>query len=60
MPIFEYKCITCKKVVDKVQKLGTISSTICPVCGTPTLVKLFSVPYFCLNENNINKSGTLT
>ncbi|WP_371363581.1 hypothetical protein SRRS_44620 [Sporomusa rhizae] len=44
MPIYEYSCKECGKVVELLQKSGTANAGItCPECGQDTLAKVLSV-----------------
>lgn len=44
MPIYEYACKKCGKVVDLLQKMGTEAAGIpCPECSRDTLAKKLSV-----------------
>ncbi len=44
MPIYEYSCKQCGKVVELLQKSGTDNAGItCPECGRNTLAKVLSV-----------------
>ena len=41
MPIYEYRCTACGRVVEKWQKISDASFTQCPACGG-SLTKLIS------------------
>ena len=44
MPIYEYECKKCGKVVDLLQKMGTDKAGVnCPACGEDALAKKLSV-----------------
>ena len=44
MPIYEYACKKCGKVVDLLQKMGSDKAGIpCPACGEDALAKKLSV-----------------
>lgn len=43
MPIYEYKCKNCGKVIEIFQKT-TEEKPICPNCGSEDLQKLLSIP----------------
>ena len=44
MPIYEYSCKKCGKVVELLQKMGTDKPGVgCPACGEDKLVKILSV-----------------
>ena len=43
MPIYEYRCDSCKTVVEKLQKFSDPPLTTCSACGGP-LEKLISPP----------------
>jgi len=43
MPLYEYKCIACQKLVEKIQKFSDPEITICPHCGG-TLQRVVSAP----------------
>ncbi|MFA4829608.1 MAG: zinc ribbon domain-containing protein [Thermodesulfovibrionales bacterium] len=47
MPIYEYECLSCKEVHEKVQKFSDEPLTICPKCGGK-LKKLISNTSFVL------------
>src|SRR6516164_555341 len=48
MPIYEYRCSSCGREHEALQKLSDPALTICPACGHPTLVKLVSAAGFQL------------
>jgi putative FmdB family regulatory protein len=43
MPLYEYKCISCQKQVEKIQKFSDPEITVCPHCGG-TLERVVSAP----------------
>jgi putative FmdB family regulatory protein len=43
MPLYEYKCIACQKLVEKIQKFSDPEITICSHCGG-TLERVVSAP----------------
>src|SRR5277367_1251106 len=43
MPLYEYKCISCQKHVEKIQKFSDPEITVCPHCGG-TLERVVSAP----------------
>jgi putative FmdB family regulatory protein len=44
MPIYEYSCKECGKLVELLQKSGTDKAGMsCPVCGKDALLKVLSV-----------------
>ncbi len=44
MPIYEYSCKQCGKVVELLQKTGTTNAgVLCPACGADALAKMLSV-----------------
>lgn len=47
MPIYEYECNSCKKVIEIMQKITSDPETVCPTCGGP-LKKLVSRTSFQL------------
>ena len=47
MPIYEYECLSCKEVHEKIQKFADELLTICPKCGGK-LKKLISNTSFVL------------
>ncbi|MBT9537660.1 MAG: zinc ribbon domain-containing protein [Nitrospirota bacterium] len=47
MPIYEYECLSCKEVHEKIQKFADEQLTICPKCGGK-LKKLISNTSFVL------------
>lgn len=48
MPIYEYRCESCKTELEKLQKISDPPLVECPECGKPTLVKLISASSFRL------------
>lgn len=55
MPIVEYKCESCHKRVDILQKLNEKLVLTCPYCREDTLVKLFSAPSFVVKGGYTNE-----
>lgn len=49
MPLYEYKCKDCGKVLEVIQKSDDEPLSGCPDCGTPTLVRCISVSGFRLS-----------
>ncbi|MBI5203659.1 MAG: zinc ribbon domain-containing protein [Nitrospirae bacterium] len=47
MPIYEYECLSCKEVHEKIQKFADEPLTVCPKCGGK-LKKLISNTSFVL------------
>lgn len=47
IPIYEYKCKLCNKVIEKIQKISDIPLTICEECGGE-LTRLISKSSFKL------------
>ena len=43
MPLYEYKCATCHKHTEKIQKFSDPEITVCPHCGGP-LERVISAP----------------
>ena|SRR5882724_7519357 len=43
MPLYEYKCTTCHKHTEKIQKFSDPEITVCPHCGG-TLERVLSAP----------------
>lgn len=44
MPIYEYSCKKCGKIVELLQKTGTTNpGVLCPACGEDALAKMLSV-----------------
>ncbi len=41
MPLYEYECAKCKKVIEMIQKFSDPALTACPTCGDP-VTKLIS------------------
>lgn len=58
MPVFEYKCTTCEKHIDVLQKVKEEPLITCPYCREDTLIKLFSAPTFTLIGSGYYKQGT--
>ena len=48
MPIYEYRCTSCKAELEKLQKISDPPLVECPECGKDTLVKLISASSFRL------------
>jgi putative FmdB family regulatory protein len=48
MPIYEYRCESCGKELEKIQKFSDPPLTECPACGKPALIKLVSASSFRL------------
>ena len=57
MPIYAYKCETCLKTLDTLQKYNDAVLTKCPYCHEDTLIKLFSAPQFTLIGDGFYKQG---
>ncbi len=45
MPLYEYRCETCQKVTERIQKFSDPPMEACPACGGP-VQKLVSSPAF--------------
>lgn len=43
MPLYEYRCTTCHKHTEKIQKFSDPEITLCPYCGGP-LERVISAP----------------
>lgn len=43
MPLYEYRCTTCGKSLEVLQRLGEAPLATCPTCGGP-LLKVLSAP----------------
>jgi putative FmdB family regulatory protein len=43
MPLYEYKCTSCHKHTEKIQKFSDPEITVCPHCGGP-LERVLSAP----------------
>ena len=48
MPIYEYRCTSCRAELEKLQKINDAPLVECPECGKDTLVKLISASSFRL------------
>ncbi|MEO7742908.1 MAG: zinc ribbon domain-containing protein [Usitatibacter sp.] len=48
MPIYEYRCSSCGKQQEVMQKINDPVLTICTQCGKPTLVKMLTAAGFQL------------
>lgn len=66
MPIYEYRCISCGKQDDVMQKMSDAPLTKCPACGKETYAKQISAAGFQLKgdgyyvtdfKNSGSKSG---
>ncbi|MGB8953215.1 MAG: zinc ribbon domain-containing protein [Candidatus Aminicenantales bacterium] len=45
MPIYEYKCLKCGKVIEIfVRSPHETTTVVCPDCGSKNLKKIFSIP----------------
>lgn len=42
MPTYEYKCDSCKKTFEEVQKMKDPALTICKLCGSKSIRRLLS------------------
>lgn len=67
MPIYEYRCSSCGKHDDVIQKMSDAPLTICPECGKETYAKQISSAGFQLKgdgyyvtdfKNSGNKTAT--
>jgi putative FmdB family regulatory protein len=47
MPLYEYKCDTCEKIFEEMQKFSDPALTACPTCNSP-VQKLMSMTSFAL------------
>jgi putative FmdB family regulatory protein len=47
MPLYEYKCTTCQRHTEKIQKFSDPEITACPHCGG-LLQRVISAPAFAL------------
>jgi len=43
MPLYEYKCLQCHRLTEKIQKFSDPEITVCPHCGG-TLERVISAP----------------
>lgn len=43
MPLYEYKCLECKRHTEKIQKFSDPEITVCPKCGG-TLERVITAP----------------
>lgn len=58
MPMYEYKCDSCGKTCEKIQKYSDAPLTECPECGDHALVKQISRGTgFCLMGYGWDKPG---
>ena len=48
MPIYEYRCESCSRELEKIQKFSDQPLKDCPECGKPSLKKLVSASSFRL------------
>lgn len=48
MPIYEYRCSSCRHELESLQKFSDSPLKTCPACGTDNLVKLMSAAGFQL------------
>lgn len=51
MPIYEYRCSSCGKQEDVMQKMSDAPLTTCPACGKETFSKQLSAAGFQLKGN---------
>lgn len=65
MPIYEYRCSSCGKQDDVMQKMSDAPLTKCPACGKETYAKQISAAgfqlkgdgYYVTDFKNSGKSG---
>lgn len=57
MALYEYKCTSCGKHTDTLQRVEDPPLKQCPYCLNETLVKLFSAPQFTLLGEGFYKQG---
>jgi putative FmdB family regulatory protein len=57
MPIYEYKCKSCKNIIEKLQKFNDKPLIICNKCKEPELIKIVSSTSFKLKGQGWFDSG---
>lgn len=43
MPVYEFKCRECGKLISELRRIGDFSSPVCSQCGSHDTEKLFSL-----------------
>lgn len=56
MPMFDYRCESCEKTVEVLQKLSDPPKTACRECGSE-MVRLMGAPSFTLKGTGWYKPG---
>jgi putative FmdB family regulatory protein len=56
MPLYEYECITCHRLTEKIQKFSDAPLTVCPHCGGP-LERTITAPAFQFAGGGWYKDG---
>ena len=57
MPLYEYQCKRCGKVVEVLQFSGEAAPRECPSCGSTVLVKLLTAPRV-IRSGEYRRKGT--
>lgn len=57
MPLYEYKCQSCQKEVEAIQKFSDAPLKECPECGVSALERVTSKPSFQLKGGGWYKDG---
>lgn len=58
MPIYEYKCKDCEKVIEIFQRTYEGKSISCSHCGSKNIEKIFSVPGVVKLDDSSTKGTT--
>jgi putative FmdB family regulatory protein len=58
MPIYSYRCATCKHSQDHLQRLADPPKTACPVCSSLEYKKQLTTPAFNIEGHGVYSPGT--
>ena len=50
MPVYDFRCQQCGKVVEVFQRTNEVKGVHCPDCGSQPMEKLFSPAYFVMKN----------
>ena len=54
MPIYEYRCLECRRISEVFLRSLNSQNVQCPVCGSYKLDRLLSVPYTLKTDTSIH------